>query len=169
MNASDISDIMGSMTKKKRNAKAKQAKKAIYRIRNWAMYSRSLEQRGSITLWISEEVLANWHPEPEGRRQRGGQVRYSDQAIECLLMLKAVYRLPYRQTVGFRQSVMGLLGADVQVPDYTTLCKRSVDLAVTLPTSNPAEAKHIVVDSTGLKIYGDGEWKVQIAHAAYVE
>ncbi len=118
-------------------------------------------QRGSITLWISEEVLANWHPEPAGRRQRGGQVRYSDQAIECLLMLKAVYGLPYRQTVGFGQSVLDLLDADVQVPDYTTLCKRSADLTIDLPTSNPDEPKHIVVDSTGLKVYGEGEWKVR--------
>jgi len=76
-------------------------------------------------------------------------------------MLKAVYRLPYRQTVGFGQSVLDLLDADVRVPDYTTVCKRSADLGVSLLTSNPAEAKHIVVDSTGLKVYGEGEWKVR--------
>lgn len=76
-------------------------------------------------------------------------------------MLKAIYRLPYRQTAGFGQSVIDLLGADVRVPDYTTLCKRSVALAVSLPTSNPNEPKHIVVDSTGLKVYGEGEWKVR--------
>jgi len=76
-------------------------------------------------------------------------------------MLKAVYGLPYRQTVGFSQSLLDLLNADVRVPDYTTLCKRSADLAVSLPTRNPAEPKHIVVDSTGLKIYGEGEWKVR--------
>lgn len=154
----NASDIMGSMTKKRRNAKAK---KATYRVNNWAAYNKSLVQRGSITLWISEEVLANWHPEPEEIRPRGGQVQYSDQAITCLLMLKAVYRLPYRQTVGFGQSLMDLLDADVRVPDYTTLCKRSADLEVSLPTSNAAEPKHIVVDSTGLKIYGEGEWKVR--------
>jgi len=146
------------MTKKKRNPRAK---KASYRIRNWSAYNRSLMQRGSITLWISEAVLANWHPEAAAIRPRGGQVRYSDQAITCLLLLKAVYRLPYRQTVGFGQSVMELLGAEVRVPDYTTLCKRSADLAVTLPTGNPHEPKHIVVDSTGLKVYGEGEWKVR--------
>ena len=146
------------MTKRRRNTKVK---KAAYRIRNWAMYNKSLVHRGSITLWINEEVLANWHPEVEAVRPRGGQVQYSDQAITCLLMLKAVYRLPYRQTVGFGQSVMDLLGADVRVPDYTTLCKRSADLMVSLPTRNPDEPKHIVMDSTGLKIYGEGEWKVR--------
>lgn len=149
------------MKKKIRKATTKNTKKARYRIRNWSAYNKSLVQRGSITLWISEDILANWHPKAEGKRLRGGQVNYSDQAIECLLMLKAVYRLPYRQTVGFGQSVLDLLGADVRVPDYTTLCKRSIALTVCLPTSNPDEAKHIVVDSTGLKIYGEGEWKVR--------
>ncbi len=154
----NVPDIMGSMTKKRRNAKAR---KATYRVKNWAVYNKSLVQRGSITVWISEAVLANWHPEPEAVRPRGGQVQYSDQAITCLLMLKAVYRLPYRQTVGLGQSVLDLLGAGVRVPDYTTLCKRSADLAVSLPTSHPDAPKHIVIDSTGLKIYGEGEWKVR--------
>jgi IS5 family transposase len=149
------------MKKTPRKAKSKNTKKAIYRIRNWAAYNQSLVQRGSITIWISEEVLANWHPKAEAVRRRGGQVQYGDEAISCLLLLKAVYHLPYRQTVGFGQSIMDLLGAKVRVPDYTTLCKRSVDLTVALPTSNPHEAKHIVVDSSGLKVYGEGEWKVR--------
>ena len=118
-------------------------------------------QRGAITLWIDEEVLANWHPKLEGKRQRGGQPRYSNQAIECLLMLTAVYRLPYRQTIGFAQSILEMLDADVQAPDYSLLCKRSKTLDVDLPTSKTDEPKHIVVDSTGLKIYGEGEWKVR--------
>jgi IS5 family transposase len=156
------------MTKKRRHTKAKPTKrtskpnrKATYRVRNWRAYNNHLVQRGSITLWISEDVLANWHPQPEGSRQRGGQVLYSDQAIACLLMLRAVFQLPYRQTEGLGQSLMDWLEADVTVPDYTTVCKRSAELAVSLPTSRPDEAKHIVVDSTGLKVYGEGEWKVR--------
>jgi hypothetical protein len=156
------------MSEKKRNTKtkstkraAKGLKKASYRVRNWSAYNDNLVQRGSITLWISEKVLENWHPEPEGPRQRGGQALYSDQAIECMLMLRAVFQLPYRQTEGLGQSLMELLGADVTVPDYTTLCKRSADLAVALPISRADEARHIVVDSTGLKVYGEGEWKVR--------
>lgn len=140
---------------------AKRAKKATYRVRNWAAYNDSLVQRGSLTVWISEEVLDNWHPEPEGPRPRGGQVQYSDQAIACMLTLRAVFKLPYRQMEGLGQSIMNRLGVEVTVPDYTTLCKRSADLAVDLPTSRSDEAKHIVVDSTGLKIYGEGEWKVR--------
>ncbi len=78
-----------------------------------------------------------------------------------MLTLRAVFKLPYRQTEGFGRSVMTMLDVDVTVPDYTTLCKRSADLAVDLSTSRSQEAKHIVVDSTGLKVYGEGEWKVR--------
>ena len=154
------------MTKKKRDTKTskradKSAQKATYRVSNWAAYNDSLVQRGSLTVWISEEVIEEWRPTPQGRRQRGGQVEYSDRAIECLLTLKAVFRLPYRQTAGFGRSIMALLGVQVTVPDYTTLCKRSANLAVDLSPSQMQGAKHIVVDSTGLKVYGEGEWKVR--------
>jgi hypothetical protein len=154
------------MAKKKRDTKItkradKGARKATYRVSNWAAYNDSLVQRGSITVWISEDVLDEWRPTPSGRRQRGGQREYSDRAIECLLTLRAVFRLPYRQTEGFGQSMMALLGVQVSVPDYTTLCKRSADLAVDLSPTHAQGAKHIVVDSTGLKVYGEGEWKVR--------
>lgn len=144
------------MAKKKTNAK-----KVTYRVRNWTTYNQSLVKRGSISVWIDDEVIANWHPAAQGKRQRGGQTKYSDRAIECLLMLKAVYGLPYRQTIGFAQSLFDLMGADVEMPDYTLLCKRSTDLEVDLAASDTNEPKHIVVDSTGLKIYGEGEWKVR--------
>lgn len=137
------------------------SKKAVYRPRNWKAYNQSLVQRGSLTVWIDEDVLANWHPEPEGKRQRGGQMQYSDHAIETLLMLRAVYQLPYRQTIGFAQSILDLMGANVKTPDYTLLCKRSAGLEVDLGATSGDEAKHLVIDSTGLKIYGEGEWKVR--------
>ena len=143
------------MAKQKRNKK-----KAQYRVRNWAAYNASLVERGSITFGIDGEVLENWKPEPAGPRQRGGQPQYSDRAIECLLMLRAVFGLTYRQTEGFGRSVLELLGADVRVPDYTTLCIRSAQLTVDLPITASGPL-HIVVDSTGLKVYGEGEWKVR--------
>jgi len=154
------------MTKKKRNKKTtrranKGAQKVTYRVRNWAAYNDSLVQRGSLTVWISDEVIEGWRPTPKGRRQRGGQMEYSDRAIECLLTLKAVFKLPYRQTEGFGQSIMTLLGVKVAVPHYTTLCKRCADLTVDWSVSPVQGAKHIVVDSTGLKVYGEGEWKVR--------
>jgi hypothetical protein len=154
------------MAHKKRNAKTtkrnnKGAQKATYRVRNWAAYNDKLVERGSLTVWISDDVIEGWKPMPEGPRQRGGQLTYSDRAIECLLTLKAVFKLPYRQTEGFGRSIMDLLDVNVPVPDYTTLCKRSVELPVDLPPSQVQNAKHIVVDSTGLKVYGEGEWKVR--------
>ena len=136
-------------------------KKAVYRPRNWKAYNQSLVQRGSLTVWIEEDVLARWHPEPEGKRKRGGQIQYSEQAIETLLTLRAVYQLPYRQTVGFAQSIFDLMGAGVTVPDYTLLCKRGVSVTVDLGATASDEGKHLVIDSTGLKIYGEGEWKVR--------
>lgn len=154
------------MTKKKRNNKTRKQtdkgrQRATYRVRNWAAYNDSLRQRGAITVWISQDVIEGWKPRATGRRQRGGQVEYSDRAIECLLTLKAVFRLPYRQTEGLGQSIMALLGVRVKVLDYTTLCKRSADVPVELSVSQIQRAKHIVVDSTGLKVYGEGEWKVR--------
>lgn len=136
-------------------------KKTVYRPRNWKAYNQSLIQRGSLTVWIEEAVIANWHPEVEGKRKRGGQIQYSDQAITTLLMLRAVYQLPYRQTVGFAQSILDLMGADVKAPDYTLLCKRGGSVMVDLGATAGEEAKHIVIDSTGLKIFGEGEWKVR--------
>ncbi len=146
------------MVKKKRKTATK---KASYRVRNWSDYNQSLIKRGSVTLWIDEEVLANWHPEPADKRKRGGQVQYSDQAIECLLLLQAVYRLPYRQTIGFAQSILSLLEVTVGVPDYTLLCKRSRGIEINLASTPVDEPKHLVLDSTGLKVYGEGEWKVR--------
>ena len=152
---------MGNKRTKARKQKTKRSKKTTYRVRNWSVYNDSLVKRGGLTLWISNDVIENWHPEVKGPRQRGGQEMYSDQAIECLLMLRAVFKLPYRQTEGFGQSIMDMLGAEVTVPDYTTLCKRSAELTVDLLTNGSWKPKHIVLDSTGLKVYGEGEWKVR--------
>jgi len=139
---------------------AKRAAKAQYRIRNWAKYNQSLVKRGSITLWISEDVLSAWRPSPSGPRPRGGQQQYSDGAIECLLMVKGVYHLPLRATEGFAQSLRTLLKVEVPIPDYSTLSRRAQTLTVTLPTTTTGPI-HAVLDSTGLKIFGEGEWKVR--------
>ena len=132
--------------------------KTKYRVNNWPAYNASLAQRGSITLWISEEVIEEWKAKPTGKR--GGQKVYSDLAIECLLTLRSVYHLPLRATQGFAQSLFQLMGLSLPVPDYTTLSRRAVELKINLPRQEKGSA-HIVVDSTGLKIYGEGEWKVR--------
>jgi hypothetical protein len=155
-------------TEGKASAKAQKAKqeqvsekpKTKYRIRNWAMYNESLKKRGNITLWIDEDVLWAWKAAPEAVRPRGGQKQYSDGAIECLLMVKGVYHLAYRQTEGFAGSLSQLLGMALPIPDYSTLNRRAKTLKVRLPTSEKGPI-HAVLDSTGLKVYGEGEWKVR--------
>ena len=139
---------------------AKRAAKAQYRVRNWAEYNQSLVKRGSITLWISDDALRAWQPTNTGPRARGGQKQYTDGAIESLLMVKAVYHLTLRATEGFAHSICRLLKMGLPVPDYSTLCRRAKTLTVALPTTAHGPI-HAVLDSTGLKIFGEGEWKVR--------
>lgn len=151
------------MSKKRKSPKKrirKNKKKVIYRLRNWADYNESLVQRGSITFWIDDEITKAWYPEPVAQRKRGAPPKYSDCAIESMLTLRAVFHLTLRQTEGFVQSLFELMKLELDVPDYTTLSKRAVGLVVELPTS-ASEPIHIALDSTGLKIYGEGEWKVR--------
>lgn len=139
---------------------AKSKRKAQYRVRNWAEYNASLVERGSVTFWISEDILEAWQPKPVGQRKRGAQPEYTDTAIECMLVLRAVFHLTLRQTEGFVRSLFEMAGIAVKVPDYTTLCKRAKDLSIELPTTASGPI-HAVLDSSGLKIYGEGEWKVR--------
>lgn len=148
-------------TRKAQTQSHRASKKKQYRVRNWGEYNASLVERGSLEVWIDDEVLANWEPQPDGPRRRGAQVRYSAGAIECMLTLSAVMSLPLRQTEGFGRSVMKMLRVDVRVPDYTTLCKRKKDLKVNLSARKGRGPLHILVDSTGLRVYGEGEWKVR--------
>jgi hypothetical protein len=134
--------------------------KAKYRVRNRASYNESLKQRGNITLWINEDVIQAWQPDPKAPKKRGGQKEYAGGAIECLLMVKHVHHLGYRQTEGFACSISKLLGVELPIPDYTTLNRRAKVLKVQLPTSEKGPI-HAVLDSTGLKVYGEGEWKVR--------
>lgn len=148
------------MTKKAKAQPIDEKPKAQYRVRNWAKYNDSLKQRGDITLWIAEDVIEAWGPDPQAPKKRGGQKAYSDGAIECLLTVKAVYHLAYRQTEGFACSLSQLLGVKLPIPDYTTLNRRSKTLPVQLPSREKGPI-HLVLDSTGLKVYGEGEWKVR--------
>jgi Transposase DDE domain len=136
----------------------KAATKPVYRIRNWKQYNDALVNRGSLTLWVDPASLRAW--QYQGPAQQGAQFRYSDTAIQCVLTLRAVYHLPLRATEGFARSVLGLMGLGLPVPDYTTLGRRAGTLCIDLPkkASGPL---HLVLDSTGLKVYGEGEWKVR--------
>src|SRR5215211_3280851 len=136
------------------------------KVTNWPAYDASLRQRGSLTIWFSEEAIAAWRAEP--RTTRGGQPWYSTLAILTALTLRAVFRLALRQTEGLIGSIMGLLGLDLAVPDHTTLSRRAATLEVPRPrsgsssaASNGAVPVHLLVDSTGLKLCGPGEWLVE--------
>ena len=133
-------------------------KKTIYRVKNWAAYNRSLIARGSLTLWVDESVVSSGYY--EGPSQRGAQYTYSDQAIEMALTLRRLLNLPLRQAQGFVESLWPLMGLEevLAVPDYSTLSRRQGTLKVALPVQPTDGPMHLVVDSTGLKVYGEGEW-----------
>src|SRR5438270_3524897 len=134
------------------------APKPPYRIRNWNEYNDALVRRGSLTLWVDQGTLQGWRH--QGPTQRGAQFQFSDLAIECLLTLRAVYHLTLRATEGFARSLFELMAVDLTVPDYTTLCRRAATVRITLPKRAEGPL-HLVLDSTGLKVYGEGEWKVR--------
>jgi Transposase DDE domain len=136
------------------------------KVTNWPAYDASLRQRGSLTVWFTDEAIAAWKAEP--RTSRGGQPWYSELAILTALTLRAVFRLALRQTEGLIGSLMRLLGLDLPVPDHTTLSRRAATLEVPRPRSssrtdagNGAEPVHLLVDSTGLKLCGSGEWLIE--------
>jgi hypothetical protein len=130
--------------------------KTKYRVSNWADYDRALVQRGDITLWISQDAIASWKPAPTGLR--GAQRKFSDHAIETALTLRLVFKLPLRQAEGFLRSVLSLMGVNLEAPDHTTLSRRSQRLDLGLSPAPANEPIHLIVDSTGLSIVGEGEW-----------
>ncbi len=129
-----------------------------HRVTNWAEYDTALRQRGSLTVWFSEAAIAAWRAEP--RTTPGGQPWYSPLAILTALMLRAVFRLALRQTEGLLGSILRLLGLELAVPDHTTLSRRAETLEVPRPRPGSGPV-HLLVDSTGLKLGGPGEWLVE--------
>lgn len=135
-------------------------RKPTYRTRNWSDYNRSLVKRGSLTVWVSPDVLAAWTSvRPTGRR--GRPPTYSYLAIECLATLRAVYHLSQRATQGLLASLFDLMQVSLPVPSYSTLSRRQPTLDIRLPPRRAAGSVHLVVDSTGVKVLGEGEWKVR--------
>lgn len=135
-------------------------RKGTYKITNWRRYNESLVQRGSITFWFSEETIAKWRHE-NANPKVGHPFVYSDTAIECLLVLRELFQLPYRQTEGLGKSLAELMEASIDIPDYTSLAKRASQLGILLDVRKHSGAIDVVVDSTGLKVFGEGEWKMR--------
>lgn len=146
------------MTNTNKNTTAK----PTYHITNWKDYNQALAARGSLTLWVSQEALASWRA-AKLHHKNGHPFEFSDDCIRLLGILREVYRLPLRQTIGLTASIFRLMGVSLALPDYSTLCRRLRTVAV------PLGARHwrhsslvLVVDSTGLKVSGEGEWKVRL-------
>ena len=134
--------------------------KTLYRVKNWSEYEKALVQRGSITFWMSDDFEKTWMY--FGKKQRGSQFDYSDQAILVMLTVKEVFHLTNRGVEGFVRSIFQMMKMDLPVPDYSTLSKRGKELKVKKLPKKASQSLNIVMDSTGLKIYGEGEWKVRM-------
>jgi len=132
--------------------------KQQHRATNSAACDAALRQRGSLTVWFTDAAIAAWRAKP--RTTRGGQSRYSALAIATALTLRSVFRLALRQTERLTGSIIALLGLDLAVPDHTTLSRRAEGLDVVRPRLGPGPV-HLLVDSTGLKLHGSGEWLLQ--------
>jgi len=134
--------------------------KMSFKVQNWPGYEAGLRRRGSLTLWIEDAALECWQT-----CGPGGQARYTDAAIQTTLMLRAAFKLPLRQTEGLMTSVLTLMVLTISVPDHTTVSRRAVTLPVIQPASVPPGPLHVLIDSTGLQVYGAGQW-LEAKHGA---
>jgi hypothetical protein len=147
--------------KKKLAKKAKpikKQKKTKYKVRNWHKYNEALKQRGALDVWVDKQVLKEWYSAPNGKR--GAQETYSDMAIILTLQIGIVFGQCLRQTQGIMTSLFRLMKIDLTVPNFSTLSRRGATVTVNLPTDKKEKVR-LVIDSTGLKVYGEGEWKVR--------
>ena len=127
----------------------------IYRTTNWSYYNRALINRGNISIWF--DTTTEWYAQPQGKHGRN-QI-YSDTAIQCCLIIKSLFRLSLRMVTGFVQSLIKLYGLDWTAPDYSTLCRRQKYIDIAIIYQKSSDGLHLLVDSTGLKFLGEGEWK----------
>lgn len=143
----------------KPHRRSRRRSQVVYRVRTWPAYDAGLQQRGSLTVWFTPQAVEAWYY--QGPRQRGAQYTFSEVAIQTALILRLLYHLPLRQTEGFVASILALMGLAIRVPDHTTLSRRQAGLTVDWPLQPKDQPRHLVVDATGLKVYGEGEWKVR--------
>ena len=128
-----------------------------YKTTNWSAYNDSLKRRGSLSVWFDSEMV--WGPPPSGKR--GRQQSFRDAAIQACLTLKVLFGMPLRQTTGFVQSLLRLVELDWVVPDFSTLCRRQKTLNVSLPYRGGTGPLNLLIDSTGIKAEGEGEWNAR--------
>ncbi|MBE2260744.1 MAG: transposase, partial [Rhodobacteraceae bacterium] len=140
--------------------------KQRYRVKNWSEYDRSLVNRGNLTIGFDDtSIKDNWTPAPPVGRGKPGL--YSETAIQTCLTIKALFQLPYRATEGLMKSLMRLCQLDLPVPDHTHVSRRAGEISVRIPRRPRKGPTHVVVDSTGLKIFGEGDVSQVSADGAY--
>ena len=130
--------------------------KEKYKVTNWSKYTGALRLRGDITLWSTDDAIAHWHPK-KIPGERGRPQEFSNFATEYCLMLRQVYKLPLRQTQGFLDSLVKLMNLDMSAPDYSNTSRRSVSLKLQNLMKTIEVGSHIIIDSTGLKVFGKDE------------
>ena len=134
--------------------------KISFEVQNWPAYEAGLRRRGSLTLWIEDAALNCWQTSGPS-----GQARFKDAAIQTSLMLRTAFKLALRQTEGLMTSVLTLMGLTLSAPDHTTVSRRAVTLPMIQPASVPPGPLHVLIDSTGLQVYGAGQW-LEAKHGA---
>lgn len=139
--------------------------KPQYRTRNWKQYNTALINRGRVTLWITPEVVQAWKAQSDGLPHK--QKFYSDLAIQVILSLKIVFKLPLRAAQGLAMNLIELMNLELPCPHYSTLSRRAKTLKVDLGVRKTGEPIHLLVDSTGIKVAGEGEWKTRKYKAEY--
>ena len=134
--------------------------KSTYNVRNWKDYNQALVNRGNLTVWVDEATISRWLCDDKSGR-KGRSNTYSDLAIECALTIRNLLRFPLRQTQGFFEGLFHMLGIKLDVPSYSTLSRRAASLKIEIPTISWSEPIHVLIDASGLKVFGEGEWKMR--------
>nr|WP_295786095.1 IS5 family transposase [Rhodoferax sp.] len=130
--------------------------KPKYKVTNWSEYNESLRKRGDITIWFTETAISEWRPAKTGARGRPQE--YSNHAIETATLIRQVFHLPLRQTEGFMNSLTRIMNAAICIPDFSSISRRSVELPRHVLSKAMKPGSLVIVDSTGLKVYGRDEW-----------
>lgn len=136
----------------------KRLRKGKYKVVNWRAYNESLEKRGDITIWFTEDGIEKWYEEEVRDKSKGKPRKYSDYAIQTAYILRQVFNLRLRQTEGFVKAILKLMKVELEVPDYTTVSRRIRELAVEFIFQKPKGAINMIIDSTGIKVVGEQEW-----------
>ncbi|MCE5293516.1 MAG: transposase [Chlamydiales bacterium] len=131
-----------------------------YKVRNWSKYNTSLQNRGNLFLWVDQNALKKWKAQKDPRFI-GAPRQYSDDAILCMMAIKIVLHQPYRQLIGFMLSIFSMMSLSLPLPHFTTVAERARQLGKHFKTLSTKRPKDLVFDSSGFKVYGEGEWKVR--------